>query len=604
MREIDEFPDDESHCEELATKTKDYEERSLTTEERDEIIRKYNDEHSIPRKTPDEFEKTGDCDTLVKECITNFDSLETSFRVTISGVSIRNIQIESDDDLTQIIKEQFPSFIERNDFDRMFDTTVTYLSLVNRFEDKEFVSSHEISELSASYQTHKEVIKGWLCENRSTRLLIFLNQALSLDESANLRKEIIEQLNGVTTFMIAQERLETYYLCDEVKSFPKIEKFKELSHGFFRFLDTLSEGGLSTDIARKSGTSKEDVKRWTRERQIPSYVRLAAMIPYEKPEDDFKWLPLKIETGGLGMPIEFIQVPVRNLIPEKIYDVLDQLQPIDSPEGKKHEEKFGKLFREYSLMYLLGAILSDGGINHGHSISSASIKLKASKKYEWGIDFGEGFCYCMERVGIERKPRYEGVTRQKNGTIVEYHAWRSENTPLIVWIENTLLGLRGSKSKTETPIEANWIHSLPHSWQVAFLQGVCDGHASLRSQKVGITSKVNTEFLDSLLRSMEIEPVKTEIRVEVHRRKLIRKMHDFPMFRYATGRQEQLSQIVALLDSTGYNIERPKGTRELIFELSNSGFSSGEISEKLWLEHSIAMHSGSIRAMIREAKMK
>jgi len=58
MREIDEFSDDESHIERKRTKVKDSEEHSMTTEERDEFIRKYNAEHSIHRITSDEIEKT------------------------------------------------------------------------------------------------------------------------------------------------------------------------------------------------------------------------------------------------------------------------------------------------------------------------------------------------------------------------------------------------------------------------------------------------------------------------------------------------------------------------------------------------------------------
>ncbi len=46
MRDIEELSDEERHLEERRTKVKDYKERSLTTEERDEIIRKYNDDFS------------------------------------------------------------------------------------------------------------------------------------------------------------------------------------------------------------------------------------------------------------------------------------------------------------------------------------------------------------------------------------------------------------------------------------------------------------------------------------------------------------------------------------------------------------------------------
>ncbi|TFH10275.1 MAG: hypothetical protein E4H14_02835 [Candidatus Thorarchaeota archaeon] len=46
MREIDEFSEDESHIENKRTKVKDSKEHSMTTEERDEIIRRYNAERS------------------------------------------------------------------------------------------------------------------------------------------------------------------------------------------------------------------------------------------------------------------------------------------------------------------------------------------------------------------------------------------------------------------------------------------------------------------------------------------------------------------------------------------------------------------------------
>jgi hypothetical protein len=59
MREIDEFPDDddESHLEVSGTKVKDSKEHSLTIEERNEIISKYNAEHSKHGTTSDEGEK-------------------------------------------------------------------------------------------------------------------------------------------------------------------------------------------------------------------------------------------------------------------------------------------------------------------------------------------------------------------------------------------------------------------------------------------------------------------------------------------------------------------------------------------------------------------
>ena len=528
------------------------------------------------------------------------------FEVLISEISIRDIRIESEEKLEQIINEQFPSLTERDDYDRLFNYTKSYLKLVERCSDQKNITSQELLELSASYQIPKETIKGWLCESKTPKLLVLLNQALSIDEAVELRDDIIERLDGVTSTEKAQERFDTYYLWEKVQSFPKLEKLIETSNRFFRFFDTLSEGGLISEIGRRSGNSKDDVTRWVRQKQIPSFALLASKIPSDRPKSGNKWIPLKIKSGGLGIPEKFIQVPVEDLTAERISTFLRQLEPVDNPKVVEHEKKFGSLTREHALMYLIGAILSDGSFSYAGSISSASIKLKASKKYDWGMDFGEGFCYCMERVGIVRGPMSEGVTRQKNGTIVEFNQWKSENNPLNVWIENSLLGLRGGKSKSETPAKMEWVYSMPHSWKVKFLQGVTDGdgHASLKSQKVGITSVANVEFLAGLLRSMEIEPTTTDIRVEVHRQESIQKLNKFPMFKYATGRQKQLSQLADLLSSTRNGTYLSDNARKLVYKLGNNGLSSGEISEKLWLEYSIAIRSGTIRTMLKEVKKK
>ena len=47
MRDIEEFSDEEPHLEERDIRFKDHEKHSLTTEERDEIIRKHNADHSF-----------------------------------------------------------------------------------------------------------------------------------------------------------------------------------------------------------------------------------------------------------------------------------------------------------------------------------------------------------------------------------------------------------------------------------------------------------------------------------------------------------------------------------------------------------------------------
>ncbi|TFH00257.1 MAG: hypothetical protein E4H14_19855, partial [Candidatus Thorarchaeota archaeon] len=88
MREIDEFPEDGSHFENLRTKVKDSEEHSMTTEERDEIIRKYNAEHSKHRITSDESEKTEQSDFEIEQIYTKDEYEPTIAKSTKSDHSL------------------------------------------------------------------------------------------------------------------------------------------------------------------------------------------------------------------------------------------------------------------------------------------------------------------------------------------------------------------------------------------------------------------------------------------------------------------------------------------------------------------------------------
>lgn len=80
---IDEFPDEEPHIEDRVTKVKDYEERSLTTVERDEIIRKYNIEHSSYLKDTEELaERIDQCEIPTDRSLEERDKIPTKIRTT------------------------------------------------------------------------------------------------------------------------------------------------------------------------------------------------------------------------------------------------------------------------------------------------------------------------------------------------------------------------------------------------------------------------------------------------------------------------------------------------------------------------------------------
>lgn len=92
MRDIEEFSDEECQIEDRRTRIKDSKEHSLTVEERDEIIRKYNAEHFIVPITTDVPDKSGQSD---KSTVSSGDSSDISKETALQKMIRLDFLIES-----------------------------------------------------------------------------------------------------------------------------------------------------------------------------------------------------------------------------------------------------------------------------------------------------------------------------------------------------------------------------------------------------------------------------------------------------------------------------------------------------------------------------
>ncbi len=108
MRDIEELSDDESHIEDRGTKVKDFENRSLTTEERDKIIREYNAEHSIHRIIPDAVDTLDQSDRIVTDSEnlndTDEDTDSSSEKKKIDSEEVCRLYIEDGLSLKEVGK--------------------------------------------------------------------------------------------------------------------------------------------------------------------------------------------------------------------------------------------------------------------------------------------------------------------------------------------------------------------------------------------------------------------------------------------------------------------------------------------------------------------
>jgi len=251
------------------------------------------------------------------------------------------------------------------------------------------------------------------------------------------------------------------------------------------------------------------------------------------------------------------------------------------------------------LMYLRGALVSDGYFVESSHVSTY-VELSASKAYNWSRDFGRGFCYALGKIGISSKRGRDRILEDEEGTLFPQMRWTSTSTPLLLWVKRTLLGLEAFVPKTWVPIQANWILDAPEDWRIAFIQGVSDGDgfASIRNYCTGIATIVNQEFFLHLMESLGIQGFFQKNHIRIIRKKSINRAKQLPMFRYAEGRQVNLTETTVMLDSMNRKLASEKEIK-IIMKLHDKGHSLGDIVVKLWNKYGISRRPNTIAGIIK-----
>jgi len=569
MREIDEFPDEETRIEDRRSKVKENEEHPLSAEERDEIIRTYNAEHSIE----------------LKDSKSGFAKISTP--------QYNGIEIVSIDQFKNILSQEYKGLADREDISKLLRALEFHIDISQLYKTGDNIPRGVHSKLERKYDIPHKVVRKVLFEGEQSSIFSYLKKAISSSEGYKLRSRIINRLEGINSFQELDRRFRSYYLHDSLLIHKQYRKHRENAKDFFRLLDFLPIGGFCTDIARIANLEKLDVQRWILQEKIPRHVEIGTLIPSKSPEDNHKWLPLRMQNDH---KLEhFIEVPIEIESPNTILKLMKNLPVLETKSMKRYEQKFGAMPKHLALMYFLGSQVSDGTFGLSYGGNSTYTQLVASKDYQWSDAFGNGFCYCANRLGIGATRVSDNKKKLDNGEIIHYSVWRTDSSPFLLWMKQELLGLKSKTPKSQTSIQAEWILKMPYDWRIKFLQGLADGDgwASTRGLDTGISTAVNQEFFERIFHSVGIESKKTPSSVLITRKEEIRNAKQLPLFYHSTGRQGRLDTLVAMSDSvTGKWISGRE--KEIVLDLHERGLSGGEISEVLWKNYGIARNPSTL----------
>jgi len=156
------------------------------------------------------------------------------------------------------------------------------------------------------------------------------------------------------------------------------------------------------------------------------------------------------------------------------------------------------------MYYTLGWLLGDLGKKFGpKELMTASLNLSLSKRHPENEDLGNFvFFQCLRELGIQTK-RVRDRGPDRSSPYGAYY-WDSARSPLFGWFHTACLGLKWNERTSFTPVKMDWILAAPTESRLWFLRGLADsdGDVHFKDKSVGITTSPNTDFVNSLIRSL------------------------------------------------------------------------------------------------------
>ncbi len=252
MRDIEELSDEECKLE-----TNGLKEHSLTTEERDDIIRKYNaDFLGESSKDTREIQE-------IKE-----------HEVKFWGPQILGTPVDSEEEVITILQDLIPGIFKHQRFDNIRHQISMHMRTTQEFGHRNRVTYREIADFAKQNEYPSSTIEAWVLQKaRPSSYRIINENALTKEKAEILVSEIREKLQGLDTQTSLDACLDTPHHEMRTKTLPYFKKDYENACGFYRFLDELVDGGVLSDIAKRVGIDRLDARRYIEEKSIPRVIR-------------------------------------------------------------------------------------------------------------------------------------------------------------------------------------------------------------------------------------------------------------------------------------------------------------------------------------------
>ncbi|MFX1342372.1 MAG: hypothetical protein ACFFAL_06695 [Promethearchaeota archaeon] len=504
--------------------------------------------------------------------------------------------------LHEIISQEYPGIKRNANFSKLASEAEIHLALFIKLRERDQLRKDGLASLIDEIGARHRLVHRFVRLGVRPRLYYMIEKAISKSKASILLRKIFAKNCNIYSSNDVKNRISNYYFAKEIINSSHF-KFRIIQcDKYFRALELLEDGGFISDIANEVNTHHERVRQWVANQERPSLVNLANRVPDVNPELGNKWLPLKIAPGRGFHPTNFIQAPIRVNTWEQIELVLGQINTKKKKDSQQDVQYLGDFNKEQAFAYLLGICVSDAQ-KPRKSLISTGLNLRLSKKHKWSKQVGEATCLFLSKIGIRARLLAEKQDHLEHKSFY----WYSQRSPLITWMLQSCLGLGIHEQTSSNLIDANWLLTAPYKIRLKFLQGITDGDgcATIKGQRIDISSYINSQFFRELLKTFEIEASSTDKKTIIRKQESIIRAVELPFFLFAEIRQKNANKLALMIQA-----RRKQKRRSVPYQVANQmkilrdqGESFGKIAEIIFDHHGLSYTVDKVIKTIKKMRI-
>ena len=352
------------------------------------------------------------------------------YEVKMYRPEIRGVHFRSSEDLRKYIDTELSGMKHLPYFKKMMSDAEGHLKLSAGIGDRKELALSEIRGLSAQTGVPFRTTRNWVYKEGKPSLYALAEDAITKSEAKVILNKLRNWNNGIESVEDVQARFNRHSLGQHIRELKSYERDLEISRRYFRFIESLSEGGLLSDIARRVGINDVTAMNW-RDGVYPVLVKRAIELPREVSKADYPLAENKDSADSKPFTRHGGKIRMRR--PElngQTIESLEHLRAIveaDYP-GIKHMKGFGKLMHEAGVhLQILGNLGERQYLEYGEVMQLAKqFGVKPYTLRTWVTKENIPKLYHRLRDGVsksEAMAQIERIRVRNNGltSIEEFH---------------------------------------------------------------------------------------------------------------------------------------------------------------------------------------